>query len=89
MTLDFPNPSRSFDAAKDRVCFWGYDRAMEVTFYVEASVLKKLCPDMGEDESGFLQAFDSVRKQIQAVAAKVYTHGRKGLYAYILVATDF
>ena len=29
MRLSFPNPSRSFDASKSRVCFWGYDRTID------------------------------------------------------------
>ncbi len=89
MTLSFPNQSRSFDATKKRVSFWGYDRVMEVSFFVEAGVLQKLCPEMESTESGFLKAFDSARKRIYEVAQKVYAHGRKGASAYILTEKEF
>ena len=89
MSLSFPNPSRSFDASKSRVCFWGYDRNIEVSFFVEADALKRLCPDMTGAETGFLKAFDAVRNRIQEVADKVYARGRKGSYSYSLAAEDF
>jgi len=89
MRLSFPNPSRSFDESKSRVCFWGYDKAIEVAFSVETSALKYLCPKMDEAEAGFLQAFDSVRDRIHEIANKIYVRDGKGYYSYILAATDF
>lgn len=89
MRLSFHNPCRSFDADRSRVCFWGYDSTIEITFYIEADALKQLCPDMSGVESGFLQAFDAARKKIHEVADKVYTHGDKGTCAYILSTGDF
>jgi hypothetical protein len=89
MKLSFPNPSRSFDATRNRVQFWGYDSAMEVSFFVGADALKKLCPEMRSAEAGFLKAFDAARKRIHEVAEEVYARGRKGSYAYILAAADF
>jgi hypothetical protein len=91
MKLSFPNPSRSFDEGGKRIRFWGYDRAIEVSFYVEAGALKRLCPEMGSAEAGFLQAFDQARNRIEDVAAKVYASGGggKGSYAYVLSAEDF
>jgi len=89
MRLSFPNPCRSFDAGKSRVCFWGYDSTIEITFFIEADALKQLCPGMSGVESGFLQAFDAVRNKIHEVADKVYTRGSKGTCAYILSTRDF
>ena len=89
MSLSFPNPSRSFDASKSRVCFWGYDRTIEVSFFVEADALKRLCPDMTGAETGFLKAFDAVRNRIHEVANKAYVGGSKGTYGYTLSADDF
>jgi len=89
MTLNFPNESRSFDDTRKRVRFWGYDRAIEILFFVEGEALRKLRPEMGGAESGFLTAFDAVRERIHEVADRVYVHGRKGTYTYILVAEDF
>jgi len=89
MKLSFPNPCRSFDASSRRVCFWGYDSTIEISFYVGMDALKRLCPDMSDAESGFLQAFDAALNRIHEVADKVYTRGGKGSYAYILAAEDF
>jgi len=89
MTVNFPNPSRSFDATKNRVQFWGYDRTIEISFFVELDALKKLCPDMNNVEAGFLKAFDTARKRIYEVADKAYVRSNKGCYAYSLAAKDF
>ena len=89
MKLSFPNPSRSFDASKNRVLFWGYDKTVEISFFVELDALKRLCPEMSNAEAGFLQAFDTERTRIHEVADKVYARAGKGTYAYILAAKDF
>lgn len=89
MRLSFPYPSRSFDVGKSRVCYWGYDSTIEISFFVGMDALKRLCPDMSEAESGFLQAFDAAQNWIHEVADKVYARGGKGSYAYILAAEDF
>jgi hypothetical protein len=89
MKLSYPNPCRSFDAGSSRVCFWGYDSTIEISFYVGMDALKQLCPDMNDAESGFLQAFDAALTRIHEVADKVYARGGKGSYAYILAAEDF
>jgi hypothetical protein len=89
MRLSFPNPSRCFDASHSHVCFWGYDRTIEISFYVGMEALKRLCPDMVDAEPGFLQAFDAARNRIHEVADKVYTSGGKASCAYILRAENF
>ncbi|MCG6866832.1 MAG: DUF1488 domain-containing protein [Thiogranum sp.] len=89
MRLNFPNPSRSFDASRSRVCFWGYDSAIEVSFFVESGALQRLCPEMSGAETGLLEAFDAARSRIHEVADKVYVRGGKGVCAYSLVAEDF
>lgn len=91
MKLSYPNPSRSFDASHRRVCFWGYDSTIEISFFVGMDALKQLCPDMSDAESGYLQAFDAALNRIHEVADKVYARGGggKGSYAYILAAEDF
>ena len=91
MKLAFPNPCRSFDESRNRVRFWGYDRAIEVSFFVETAVLAKLCPGVGSSETGYLEAFDEARSRIYEVADEVYERGGKGkgAYAYVLAAVDF
>ena len=87
MTLQFPNFSRSFDTTRDAVRFWGYDSAMEASFFVTEDALKRVQPDVAFDQIGALLAFDRNRPLIHATAAKVYARGRKG--SYDLVAGDF
>jgi len=90
MTLSFPNNSRSFDEAKNRVRFWGYDRSIEISFFVEGDALKKFSPQAMSAEAGFLKAFDTARQRIHEVAEKVYARGRKnGSYSFVLAAADF
>jgi hypothetical protein len=87
MALSFPNQSRSFDATRCAVRFWGHDGAMEASFFVTDDALRRITPNTQFDESGILSAFDLNRKLIYAIAAKVYGCGRKG--SYELVAADF
>ncbi len=87
MAISFPNQSRSFDATRRAVRFWGYDSAMEASFFVEGEALRGIAPEIELDEAGFLGAFDSNRDLIYAAAAKVYRRGRKG--SYDLTLSDF
>jgi hypothetical protein len=87
MTINFPNPSRSYDATLRAVRFWGHDGAMEASFYVNEDALKRIQPGLRSDEAGLLRAFDSHRDLIQMAAAKVYRRGRKG--SYELIPADF
>src|SRR3954469_15027702 len=87
MSLSFPNMSRSYDATRRAVRFWGYDSAMEASFFVTEDALKRLQPDVALDQIGALRAFDRHRPLIHATAAKVYARGRKG--SYDLVSSDF
>ncbi len=85
--MNFPNQSRSYDATRRVVRFWGYDRSMERQFFVSAEALKRIQPDLQADEPGLLRAFDANRDRIYATAAKVYARSRKG--SYDLNAGDF
>jgi hypothetical protein len=87
MALNFPNPSRSYDATLRAVRFWGHDGAMEASFFVNQDALQRIQPGMRFDERGLLGAFDCHRDLIHATAAKVYRRGRKALYE--LISDDF
>ena len=87
MTLNFPNGSRSYDARRDLIRFWGYDSALEISFFVEVSALCKLNPLTSNAEAGYLEAFDAARDRIHETARKVYS--RSGKNAYLLAAADF
>jgi hypothetical protein len=97
VALIFPNASRSYDARRQQVRFWGYDSALEISFFVETAALRKLRPQTGDAqtgnaqtgdvEAGYLEAFDGAREQILDAARKAYTRGRHD--AYLLAAADF
>lgn len=80
MPINFPNCSRSFDATRRAVRFWGYDRSMESSFFIMADTLKQMQPNLRFDEIDILQAFDANRDRIYSIAAKVYARGRRGTY---------
>jgi hypothetical protein len=85
--IEFPNHSRSYDRTRRAVRFWGHDSAIEASFFINENALKRIQPDIGYDESGFLRAFDSNRDLICAAAAKVYVRGSRG--SYDLVPANF
>jgi hypothetical protein len=87
MTLNFPNQSRSYDATRNAVRFWGYDTAMETSFFVTAEALHRLQPGLGSDERALLNAFDKHRDRICSAAARAYARRDKG--SYDLHASDF
>jgi Protein of unknown function (DUF1488) len=85
--IDFPNQSRVFDRIRRAVHFWGYDSAMEWSFFIGEDALKRVQPDIRPDEAGFLRAFDLNRTLIQAAATKAYKRERKAWYE--LTMKDF
>jgi hypothetical protein len=87
MTLNFSNPSRSYDEAGNRMRFWGYDGALEVAFFMEVGAFKKISAGTSRGEAALLTAFDRNRDKILEVAGKVYSRGRQS--AYTLTASDF
>lgn len=91
MAIHFPNSSRSFDENKNRVCFWGYDETIEITFYVGIEALQKIRSGVGTSEPELLAAFDASVDRIHQVAVRVYANSSKGrgTYTYILHAEDF
>jgi hypothetical protein len=83
----FPNGSRSYDATRLAVRFWGYDQAMEVPFFIGANVLAALQPAMAPEPEACLSAFDAHLARIRATATRVYERRRSG--SYDLLASDF
>jgi hypothetical protein len=85
--LNFPNESRSYDATRHCVRFWGHDGALEVSFFVEEAALLRIAPEMRHNEIAVLQSFDANRDRILKAARAIYSRRRKGAYA--LTASDF
>jgi hypothetical protein len=84
--LDSPNASRSYDARRHCIRFWGSDGAREVSFFLDEGALIGFAgPSSGE--ASLLQNFDQNRERILKAARKVYESRRKG--SYDLYATDF
>ncbi|MGL4285380.1 MAG: DUF1488 domain-containing protein [Phreatobacter sp.] len=86
MAISFPNASRSFDAARRSISFWGYDSTFEFTFHIGEDALRSLNPDIRGDETSMLGVFDAHRGRIQAAAGVVYGRGRQS--SYHLAASD-
>ena len=86
-SVAFPNDSRSYDATRLAVRFWGYDQSIEVPFFIGADVLGALQPAMAAAPDGCLAVFDANLARICTVAAKVYGRRRSG--SYDLRASDF
>lgn len=86
MRINFPNQSRSYSESHGRVQFWGYDRSMEVSFFVDAGALARLSPDTEVSEAGSLHTFDANRARIEQAAARLYS--RRSQPSYTLTAGD-
>ena len=80
VTLNFPNPSRTYDASRHGVCFWGYDNSREITFLVDDAMLAKLNADMDSSEPALLAAFDRNRDRILGLARDLYKGGPQNWY---------
>lgn len=92
MALNFPNASRNYDSDRNRVQFWGYDGAIEVSFFVGADALQKLghlTLEATDIEARVLSVFDAARERIHWVADKVYGRGGRSEYVYCLSPADF
>ena len=87
MALNFPNPSRSYDASRCGVRFWGHDGPLEVSFLLDGEAFKLISPGTGQSEDALLSAFDRSRERIQDVAKTVYS--RRQFDWYMLTASDF
>jgi hypothetical protein len=87
MSIRFLNASRSYDATRRSVCFWGHDATFEITFSVEEDALRLISPQSNRGEAGFLQAFDANRSRIETAATKAYGRSRQSFYR--LSAPDF
>src|ERR1700722_2372282 len=49
MALHFPNASRSYDATRHCVSFWGYDSAFEIAFHLEEKALQQISRETRAD----------------------------------------
>jgi len=86
MSIAFPNASRSYDATRGVVRFWGHDSAIEAAFLITSDALRRIEPAAASDEQGMLAVFDRHRAQICKAAAKLYSRGKD---FYELDACDF
>jgi Protein of unknown function (DUF1488) len=87
MTLQFPNRSRSYDRTRQAVRFWGYDTAIEYSFFVTVDALETVEPRLKHNEEGILNVFDAHRDLICRTAAEVHSRDRKSRYD--LIGSDF
>lgn len=90
MTLQFPNPSRSFDKVRHAIRFIGHDGMFEVPFFIELEALVTSVAglrSMELSEEMYLSNFDSARRSIEDVAREAYSLRRQTFY--ILTPADF
>ena len=87
MCLHFPNPIRRYDTARDCVCFWGSDSALEIAFEVELAALRCIDPSAGMDEASTLRAYDGHLATIRKAAGAAYSRKRQSYHR--LTASDF
>lgn len=87
MALNFPNRSRSYDAAGQRIRFVGHDGMFEVPFTIDVGAIAKAKSAPATAEADYLAAFDDKRVAIMDVAREAYANGRKTIY--VLTASDF
>lgn len=87
MAIEFPNPSRRYDATRRYVRFSGYDGALERSFFLEEEALWNLDKPACKDRDALLATFDRHRERICKVATRVYGRSREG--SYTLRPTDF
>jgi hypothetical protein len=80
MALNFPNSSRSYDETRHAVRFWGYESAMEVSFFVTVDALSRLEVRPLADEAAVLAAFDAHCERIRSAAGKAFAGPKKGSY---------
>jgi hypothetical protein len=80
MSLNFPNSSRSYDETRHAVRFWGYDSAMEVSFFVTVDALSRLDVRPLNNEADALAAFDAHCERIRSAAGKAFAGPKKGSY---------
>jgi hypothetical protein len=85
--LNFPNASRSYDATRRCIRFWGNDGAIEISFFLDESALIGIAIKPPSSEASLLESFDQNRERILRTACKVYGRRRKG--SYDLFASDF
>ena len=83
MALNFPNPSRSYDASRHCVCFWGYDGAREVAFQVTDTVLSLLSHGAAFEETAFLDTSDRYRDPILTMARDIYTPNAQHVHHFV------
>jgi hypothetical protein len=72
MALSFLNDSRSFDAQRKAVNFWGHDVMFEVSFRLDESALHRLTNLPECDEATALAVFDTNRAHIRNAALRMY-----------------
>jgi hypothetical protein len=76
--IDFPNHSRSYDASRHAVRFWGHDSAIEASFFIDEDALARIHPGFGPMKSGFLNAFDANRDKRYVPRPPGFTYAAAG-----------
>ena len=80
MPIQFPNASRSYDARRQAIRFWGHESAMEHSFFITAYALRQLAPGVEMEEDALLDVFDTHRERICQIAARLHARGPRSFH---------
>ena len=70
------------------VWFWGYDRTIEIAFYIDEGALSKIGSQVMAQEAKILSDFDASLERIREVAGAIYSRRRKAAHAFSFALTD-
>ncbi len=87
MGIEFPNHSRSYDEARQRIRFSGYDGTKEVQMFIEEAAIWHLNGGIRSGGAALLAAFDRHRDRI--CKAAVIAYGRHRADSQNLQKSDF
>ena len=78
VTLQFPNPIRSYNEAHHDITFWGHDTALEITFVIEREALELIRREKALDEKALCETFDQNIDLIHDTAKRLYEEHKTG-----------
>jgi hypothetical protein len=73
--LAFPADKKIYDANRGAVSFEGFDKSKRVVCRVSREALEDALQINGADEQAMINAYETLKNQIQAAAERLYREG--------------
>jgi hypothetical protein len=70
--LVFLNRTRTYNATKNCVTFWGFDASFEITFDLPDEELQQMCSHASGNQASVLRAFDDRREAAERLAMSAH-----------------